>query len=111
MFLFATVQHEGQTARQQRTWKGHCASLMPAFALWSAIAVALVLLARGLPTRTFFAGDSGVKLIVARNAIEHPTHPLDIDLPALAISRSIFWTRSFTSKANTLTPRHQTCSL
>jgi len=81
VFLFATVQHEGKTARQQRTWKGHCASLMPAFALWSAIAVALVLLARGLPTRTFFSGDSGVKLIVARNAIEHPTHPLDIDLP------------------------------
>ncbi len=49
--------------------------------LWAAFAVALLLLARGLPQRTFFAGDSGLKLIAARNAAEHPTRPLDIDLP------------------------------
>ena len=49
-----------------------------------AVAVALLALARGLPARTFFTGDSGVKLIVARNAIAHPLHPLDVDLPRVA---------------------------
>jgi hypothetical protein len=49
--------------------------------LWSAIAATVSILALGLPPRTFFAGDSGVKLIVARNAIRHPARPLDVDLP------------------------------
>jgi hypothetical protein len=52
-----------------------------AILLWGGIAVALALLARGLPARTFFVGDPGVKLIAAMNAIRHPTRPLDIDLP------------------------------
>jgi hypothetical protein len=51
--------------------------------LWSAIAVAVAILALGLPPRTFFSGDSGVKLIVARNAIQHPARPLDVDLPRI----------------------------
>lgn len=51
--------------------------------LFFVIAAALQLLAHGLPTRTFFAGDPGVKLIAVRNAIEHPTRPFDIDLPRL----------------------------
>jgi hypothetical protein len=43
----------------------------------------VILLARGLRPSAFFAGDSGVKLIVARNAIEHPGRPLKIDLPRI----------------------------
>ena len=54
------------------------------------IVAALVLLARGLPSRSFFVGDPGVKLIAARNAIEHPTHPLDIDLPRIGTERVDF---------------------
>src|SRR3954451_22119878 len=57
------------------------ADFAAAAALWIAVAAALVPLARGLPSRTFFSGDSGVKLIVARNAIDHPARPLDIPLP------------------------------
>ena len=55
-----------------------------AVALWSVIAAGLVFMARGLPARAFFAGDPGVKLIAARNAIEHPSRPLDIDLLTVA---------------------------
>ncbi len=49
--------------------------------LWAVFAVALLLLARGLPQRTFVVGDPGLKLIAARNAIAHPARPFDIDLP------------------------------
>jgi hypothetical protein len=52
-----------------------------AAALWAAFAVVVVLLARGLPQRTFAVGDPGLKLIAARNAIAHPARPFDIDLP------------------------------
>jgi len=38
-------------------------------------------LAASLPPEGFYSGDSGLKLIAARNAIEHPTHPFEIDLP------------------------------
>jgi hypothetical protein len=63
-------------------WFRRC-DLLLATALWGALAATLVLLARGLPARTFFVGDPGVKLVVARNAIEHPTRPLDITLPRI----------------------------
>jgi hypothetical protein len=43
----------------------------------------LVALARGLPPHAFFVGDPGVKLIAARNALAHPTRPLEIPLPAI----------------------------
>jgi hypothetical protein len=49
--------------------------------LWAVLAVVLLLLARGLPQRTFVVGDPGLKLIAARNAIEHPARPFEIDLP------------------------------
>src|SRR5579862_53854 len=49
--------------------------------VFAATAVVVLLLVLGLPARTFYAGDSGIKLIVARNAIAHPAHPLDVDLP------------------------------
>jgi hypothetical protein len=52
--------------------------------LWAAFAVVLVVLALGLPQRTFVVGDPGMKLIAARSAIEHPTRPFDIDLPRIA---------------------------
>jgi hypothetical protein len=54
-----------------------------AVSLWLLIALSLVFLARGLPPRSFVAGDSGVKLIAVRNALSHPTRPLDIDLPSV----------------------------
>jgi hypothetical protein len=54
-----------------------------AISVWCVIATALVPLARGLPSRSFFVGDPGVKLIAAQNAISHPARPLDIDLPKI----------------------------
>ncbi len=54
-----------------------------AILLWAVFAVVLVFLARGLPQRTFVVGDPGLKLIAARNAMEHPARPFDIDLPRI----------------------------
>jgi len=54
--------------------------------LWSAVAagiIALSLLAATMPAEGFYSGDSGVKLIASRNAIEHPTRPFEIDLPRI----------------------------
>lgn len=50
---------------------------------FAAIAAALALLASGLPGRTFYTGDPGVKLVAARNVAAHPDHPLDIPLPRI----------------------------
>ena len=44
----------------------------------------LLVLGFSLPANTFVAGDSGVKLIAARNALAHPSRPFDIDLPTIA---------------------------
>ena len=41
-------------------------------------------LSASLPPHGFSSGDSGVKLIAARNAIAHPMRPFEIDLPAIA---------------------------
>ncbi len=57
------------------------AAIRRATLLWAVFAVALLLLARGLPQRTFVVGDPGLKLIAARNVIAHPARPFDIDLP------------------------------
>ena len=46
-------------------------------------AIASVWLVSGLPSSGFFSGDSGVKLIAARNAIAHPARPFQVDLPAI----------------------------
>jgi hypothetical protein len=46
-------------------------------------AVAAAFALRGLPLDGFYSGDSGVKLIAARNAIEHPARPFQIDLPRI----------------------------
>jgi hypothetical protein len=67
--------------RQESRSVGRGAEHIGSIALSLIVAVSLVLLARGLPDRTFFSGGSGVKLIAVRNAIDHPTHPLDIELP------------------------------
>jgi hypothetical protein len=40
-------------------------------------------LAGSLPPEGFYSGDSGLKLIAARNAIDHPTRPFEIDLPTI----------------------------
>jgi hypothetical protein len=47
------------------------------------LAVIIVVLARGLRPDAFFAGDPGVKLIAARNALAHPSRPLEIPLPTV----------------------------
>lgn len=44
---------------------------------------AAVWLAAELPPHAFYSGDSGVKLIAARNAIAHPSRPFEIDLPTI----------------------------
>jgi hypothetical protein len=48
------------------------------------IAATLVALARGLPADAFYAGDSGVKLIATRHAVDQPLRPLQIPLPEIA---------------------------
>jgi hypothetical protein len=44
-------------------------------------ALALAWLAAGLPAGTFYSGDSGVKLIAALEALDHPARPFEADLP------------------------------
>ncbi len=41
-------------------------------------------LAASLPAQAFFSGDSGLKLIAAMNAIDHPARPFEVDLPKIA---------------------------
>jgi hypothetical protein len=48
------------------------------------LAFLVLVLARNLRPDTFFAGDSGVKLIAARHALARPSRPLEIPLPILA---------------------------
>jgi hypothetical protein len=55
----------------------------------------MVWLAAGLPPQTFYAGDSGVKLIAAINTLDHPRRPFDIDLPAIAGRRVPYVERFF----------------
>ena len=38
-------------------------------------------LAASLPPEGFYSGDSGLKLIAARSAIDHPSRPVEFDLP------------------------------
>jgi hypothetical protein len=45
------------------------------------LTVVVLVLARGLRPDAFFAGDPGVKLLAARNAVVHPSHPFEIPLP------------------------------
>jgi len=47
------------------------------------VAATLAALAWGLPPGSFYSGDSGVKLIAARNALDRPERPLEIPLPAI----------------------------
>lgn len=55
----------------------------PLLAWLVAAAAVIVALGASLPPDAFFAGDSGVKLIAAENAIRHPTRPFEIDLPRI----------------------------
>ena len=59
-------------------------------ALAAVSTVALVWLAAGLPAGAFFSGDSGVKLIAALEAIEHPARPFEIDLPRVGTRATAF---------------------
>lgn len=47
-------------------------------------AALLAVLAHGLPPEAFFSGDSGAKLVAAREALAHPARPLDIRVPVIA---------------------------
>ena len=40
-------------------------------------------MASGLPATTFYSGDSGLKLISALEAIEHPGRPFELELPRI----------------------------
>jgi hypothetical protein len=51
------------------------------------LAALIVPLAANLRADAFFAGDPGVKLIAARNALEHPSHPFEISLPTIGDDR------------------------
>ena len=53
-------------------------------------ALALAWLAAGLPAGAFFAGDSGVKLIAAREALAHPSRPFQTDLPRIGARATTF---------------------
>ncbi|MGH9217789.1 MAG: hypothetical protein ACRD1W_00710, partial [Vicinamibacterales bacterium] len=52
-------------------------------ALFALVIITSVWLAAELPPHAFYSGDSGVKLIAARNAIAHPSRPFEIDLPTI----------------------------
>ena len=52
-------------------------------ALLLLVSIASVWLAAALPPHAFYSGDSGVKLIAARNAIAHSSRPFAIDLPTI----------------------------
>ena len=52
-------------------------------ALVFAAAVGVGWLALALPPAAFFSGDSGLKLIAALNAIDHPRRPFQVDLPRI----------------------------
>ena len=54
--------------------------------VWGSVAlgaIVLTSLAVALPAAGFYSGDSGAKLIAARNAIAHPDHPFDVTLPTI----------------------------
>lgn len=64
--------------------------------LWTCVsAIVLVVLAANLPPHGFFSGDQGVKLLAARNAIEHPERPFQVDLPDIGGERVPFVDRFF----------------
>lgn len=49
----------------------------------TSVMLVIVVLQRRLPPETFFAGDSGVKLIAVKNVLAHPSRPLEISIPAV----------------------------
>jgi hypothetical protein len=53
-------------------------------------ATALAWLAAGLPAGAFLSGDSGVKLIAAFEAIDHPARPFETGLPRIGTRRTTF---------------------
>src|SRR5687768_9425954 len=63
----------GMTQRQRAT----------SVALVLLVTIASIWLAAELPPQAFYSGDSGVKLIAARNAIAHPSRPFEVDLPEI----------------------------
>jgi hypothetical protein len=51
------------------------------------LAAGVSLLQAGLRPDSFFVGDQGVKLIAARNALDHPARPFEITLPSVGADR------------------------
>ena len=62
-------------------WEGPRAGTFVLAAALTALVV--VALGRGLIQETWVAGDSGVKLVATRNALQHPSSPLEIPLPVI----------------------------
>jgi hypothetical protein len=60
------------------------------------VSIASVWLAAELPPNAFYSGDSGVKLIAARNAIAHSSRPFAIELPRIN-GRPVPYVESFFS--------------
>ncbi len=70
-------------------------SRSPAIVAWTATGAALAfVLLFNQPQDAFFSGDSGVKLIAAKNAIAHPMRPFEIDLPRIA-GQPVLWVERF----------------
>src|SRR5262244_988514 len=78
---------EPQSARNTQNSLGSAFSA--SCAVFVFLAMVLVLLV-GLRPDAFFAGDPGVKLIAARNALAHPFRPFEIPLPSVAGSPAPF---------------------
>ncbi len=67
----------------------------PATVAWAATGAALAfVLLFNQPKDAFFSGDSGVKLIAAKNAIAHPVRSFEIDLPRIA-GQPVLWVERF----------------
>jgi hypothetical protein len=67
----------------------------PAIVAWTATGAALAfVLLFNQPKDAFFSGDSGVKLIAAKNAIAHRARPFEIDLPRIA-GQPVLWVERF----------------
>lgn len=56
-------------------------SFFASLAVVGFLGILVVVLQLGLPAATFVAGDSGVKLVAAANALRRPSAPLEIPLP------------------------------
>jgi len=71
-------------AREHAPTRGHLPppDRKPLLVVTAIAAAGIGWLAASLPPEGFYSGDSGLKLIAARNVIAHPTRPFQVDLPS-----------------------------